>query len=247
MPTPFPGFPKQMPSFFRQLKKNNDRTWFAAHKEIYDEHVRAPMVELVTVINDDLRKFAPFNCAKDPARTIYRIYRDTRFSNDKTPYKDHIGATFARSGFPKHGGAGLYFGVSDRAVEIAGGVYMPGPPELKALRDAIAGDSARFLKLVRDPKVRKSMGDLAGDKLTRPPKGYEAHADSPVAEYLKHKQWYWYVELPASVALTPKLRNEVVSHFRLVADAMDWMNRVLLAARKDEDGDDRPVRPEPMF
>jgi hypothetical protein len=143
----FPGFSSKMPAFFRGLKKNNAREWFTPRKELFETAVRAPMIELVGQINEDLKKFALDNSVADPKRAIYRLYRDTRFSKDKTPYKTHIGATFPRRGLPKHGGAGYYFGVSHESVEVAGGMYMPGTEELIAVRRAIAADSKRFLKL----------------------------------------------------------------------------------------------------
>src|SRR4051812_46300938 len=134
----FPGFPKQMPTFFRQLAKNNERDWFAEHKEVFDEKVRGPMLELVALINSDLRAFAVDHCVEVPAKALYRIYRDTRFSKDKTPYKDHIGATYHRCQLPRNGAAGYYFGVSDKSLEVAGGVYLSDPADFAALRAAIA-------------------------------------------------------------------------------------------------------------
>src|SRR4051794_13224879 len=94
MATMFPGFSKKMPAFFRQLAKNNTREWFAPRKAWYETEVRGPMIELVSLVNQDLKRFALDNAVADPKRAIYRLYRDTRFSKDKTPYKTHIGATF---------------------------------------------------------------------------------------------------------------------------------------------------------
>lgn len=246
-PTPFPGFPKEMPAFFRQLEKNNDRDWFTAHKSTFDDHVRGPMIDLVTRLNSDIRSFAVDHCLADPAKALYRIYRDTRFSKDKTPYKDHIGATFHRSGLPRNGAAGYYFGVNHKYVHIAGGVYLSDPGDFAALRRAIAADHRAFVKLATDKKLIKSMGSITGEKLRRLPKEFETYADSPAAEYLKHKQLYWFVELPPSLALTPALHKEILTRFRLMAPALAWVNNVLLAARAAEADEDRPVRPEPMF
>jgi uncharacterized protein (TIGR02453 family) len=248
MPNTFPGFSRKMPTFFRGLEKNNTREWFTPRKEHFEEHVRRPMIELVTLVNDDLKRFAIDHVAASPARTIYRIYRDTRFSKDKTPYKTHVGATFARRGLPKHGGAGFYFGVSHKHVEVAGGIYMPEPEQLAAVRRAIIEDYAAFRKLTGDKRLTKVMGALQGDRLARLPKGYEDHAD--LSDWLRLKQLYWYVLLPAELALTPRLRKEVVSRFELMADAMDWMNRAVFRAVTAGGGDEdeaRPKRPEPMW
>ncbi len=81
-----------MPAFFRGLERNNCRDWFTPRKQLFETHIRAPMVELVTLLNQRLRDFAADHVADEPAKLLYRIYRDTRFSRDKTPYKTHLGA-----------------------------------------------------------------------------------------------------------------------------------------------------------
>src|SRR5882724_1818851 len=107
MPATFPGFSPKAISFFRQLAHNNRREWFQPRKDLFDNEVRAPMLELIEQINDDLRSFAA-DYVTEPKKAIYRFYRDTRFSKDKSPYKTHIAATFARRGLPKNAGAGFY-------------------------------------------------------------------------------------------------------------------------------------------
>ena len=242
----FRGFSDKMLSFFRGLDRNNTREWFTPRKEIFETHVRAPMIEAAAAVNEAIKTFALDNAATDPAKCLYRIYRDTRFSKDKTPYKTHVGAIYPRKGLPKHGGASFYFGVSHKGVQIAGGVYEPGPEELAALRQAIAKDQSRFLKLIRDPKVAKAMEPLKGASLSRVPKGYERHADSPMADYLKRKAIYWYIELPPKLAQSPRLIKEVVTRFKLMSPAMQWMNDAILAARADEETS-KPRRPDPMW
>jgi uncharacterized protein (DUF2461 family) len=148
---------------------------------------------------------------------------------------------------PRHAGAGFYFEVSHKYVGIAGGVYMPGPEELKAIRDAIAKDAKGFLTIVEHRQRRKMFGTLQGEKLTRLPKPLQEHAASPVAEYLKHKQFYWWVELPAQTALGPSLPTVLLRHFEVMADGLTWFNRVLLAARREEEDDPSALRPKPMW
>jgi uncharacterized protein (TIGR02453 family) len=247
MPARFPGFSRQMPTFFRSLEKNNRRDWFAPRKELFETQIRAPMIELVTLLNHELRAFAVDHVAEEPARLIYRIYRDTRFSRDKTPYKTHLGATFSHRTLPRHGGAGYYFEVSHRCVGIAGGVYMPGPDELRVIRSAIAADPKGFLSIVNDPRLRKLLGPLQGEHLTRLPKPFQTHADSPAVEYLKYKQFYWYVERPAAMALTSRLSGELLRHFRALAPALEWFNNALLAERRRQEDSSRPSRPAPMW
>jgi uncharacterized protein (TIGR02453 family) len=236
-----------MVSFFRGLERNNTREWFTPRKEVFETHVRAPMVEIVAAVNDAVKRFALDNAVADPAKAMYRIYRDTRFSKDKTPYKTHIGAIFPRKGLAKHGGAGFYFGISHKGVGVAGGVYGPESEELAALRQAIVEDSARFLKVIQDSRVNKVMGKVQGHRLARVPKGFEEHRESNVADYLKMKQLYWYVELPISVALSSALVREVTRCFELMTPAMEWMNAAILAQRAGEEEQEVVARPAPMW
>src|SRR6202050_55738 len=133
----FPGFPEEGMRFFRSLARNNRREWFQPRKPVYDERVKAPMAELVGALSAEMMRFAPDHAA-DPAKAIYRIYRDTRFSKDKTPYKTHIAAIFPRRGLEKHASASFYFSVSPKEIEVAAGVYMPGPDELLAIRNHLS-------------------------------------------------------------------------------------------------------------
>jgi len=242
----FSGFTKQMPAFFRALEKNNDRAWFGERKALFEQEVRGPMVALVTMLNERMRKLSADHIADEPERLIYRIYRDTRFSKDKTPYKTHIGATFPRAGLSKHGGGGFYLGVSHEHVEVAGGLYMPPPEELAAVRGAIARDAKGLLKLIKAIERSRKVGKLTGARLKRPPKGFET-ATAEAGELLKYKQLYFYQTLPAAVALSPRIRREIVSRFELLAEFVEWINRAILAARADGAEDERPVRPAPMW
>jgi uncharacterized protein (TIGR02453 family) len=240
----FPGFSKKMPAFFRGLEKNNEREWFNARKPIFEQEIKTPMAQLAAGLNERMKKISADHVSDEPARLMYRIYRDTRFSKDKTPYKTHVGATFPHRTLSRHGGAGFYFEVSHKYVGIAGGVYMPGPEELAALRKAIAENPKTFLAAVEDRKIKKMFGALLGEKLARTPKGWENQSASPVAEYLKHKQFYWWVELPAELALTSRLEEQLAKHFEALSAPLAWMNRAIIAARPDPE---KPTRPEPMW
>lgn len=230
----------------RQLARNNDRQWFQPRKEIYQTHVYEPMRLLVELINRDLRKFAADHVT-EPKKSIYRIYRDTRFSKDKTPYKTHIAAIFPRKGMAKHAGAGFYFQFSPEGLEIAGGVYMPGPEEMLAVRQAIGKQPGQWRKLVEDKRLVATVGPLFGEKLARVPKGFDA--DHPAADYLKMKQWYFDVTLKAEEALQPSIHPLIIWYFKGMAPVMNWMNNAILQTRMDEDDEtsEIPKRPEPMF
>ncbi len=227
----FPGFPKEAMTFFRDLKKNNTREWFETRKEFYETKVKAPMVELVEALNIELAKIAPDHAA-DPKKAIYRIYRDTRFSKDKTPYKTHIAANFSHRLLDKHAAAGFYFAVSHESVDFGGGIYMPGPEQILQIRNLLAERHAEFTRLTGSKSYRALLGELQGDQLARTPKGFAP--DHPAEALLRRKQWYWYVQMDAAIALTPKLLPELKKRFAALVPALAFLNAPLLEQRKKE-------------
>src|SRR5207237_7708695 len=120
MPTPFSGFSPSALDFLRKLKRNNRRSWFQPRKEIFESEIRRPMIELVTAVNVELMRFAP-RYVTPPNKAIMRIYRDTRFSANKAPYKTHVSAIFPRAGADRMSGAGCYFHFTPGTLLILAG------------------------------------------------------------------------------------------------------------------------------
>src|SRR5438876_3049578 len=137
MSSPFRGFPPEALQFFRGLSRNNRREWFLPRKALFEEKVKEPMRQLVDALNIALQDFAP-EYETDPDKAIFRIYRDIRFSQDKKPYKEQIAATFHRQGSMGHGQGGYYVAISHKSVAVGGGMYIPEPPQLLAIRQRIA-------------------------------------------------------------------------------------------------------------
>jgi uncharacterized protein (TIGR02453 family) len=225
MKSAFPGFSREGLTFLRDLKKNNDREWFTPRKAIYEEQLRLPMIELVRAIHREMLDFAP-QYVGEPAKCIFRIYRDTRFAKDKTPYKTHVAAWFRRNGIEKNRGAGYYFSISPEEVEIAGGIYHPEPDVLLSVRQHIALHHAAFQATYGSAKFRKLLGDLQGESAARAPKGFNpAH---PAIDVLKRKMYCFFINLDPAVATTPKLFGEVVKRFEIMAPFVEFLNRPLL-------------------
>lgn len=226
----FAGFPPEMPTFFDGLRRNNNRDWFQERKDVFEQKVKVPMTALVDALNAELAKSAPAYVT-EPKGAIFRIYRDTRFSKDKTPYKDHIGASFAPSTLGgKNSCSGLYAGVCDEKIEVAGGVYMPEAKQLLAIRTMLAEEYAEFARLAGAKVLRSLMGEVRGAQLTRVPKGFPP--DHPAESLLRRKQWYFHAELEPGLALTPKLVPEVTKRFLAIVPVLDFLNRPLIAAAK---------------
>jgi uncharacterized protein (TIGR02453 family) len=222
--TGFPGFPGEAMQFFRGLARNNNRDWFLPRKPLFEDKVKRPMFELVDAVNGALKRFAP-EYVTDPAKAVYRFYRDTRFSKDKSPYKDHIAASFRPRGLCEGSGAGFYFSVSHKQVGIGGGIYMPMPETLLAVRGHMAEKHDEFRKLLRARPVQKLFGEMQGEQLTRVPKGFAA--EHPAADLLRYKQFLLYIELPSDPATTPQLYDEIVQRFRAMTPFLAFLNAPL--------------------
>jgi uncharacterized protein (TIGR02453 family) len=220
----FPGFPPDAVKFYVGLSRHNTREWFQPRKAVYDEKVKAPMVELVTALNGAMMDFAP-DYVTDALKAIYRVYRDTRFSPDKTPYKTQIAASFARRGTQKHGAAGYYFAISHKGVDVGGGIYMPAPETLLAVRTHLARRHAEFRKLAASSAIQRLFGAMQGEQLSRVPKGFRA--DHPAADLLRFKQFLWFTTLDAAIVTTPKLFTELEKRFRALTPFLEFLNAPL--------------------
>jgi len=229
MRTPFPGFPPEALQFFRGLARNNNRDWFQPRKALFEQKVKEPMRQLVEALNAGLRDFAP-EYITDPDKAIYRIYRDVRFSKDKKPYKDQIAASFHRRGTTAHGEAGYYFAVSHKEVAIGGGVYMPQPAQLLAIRNHIAEHHEDLRRMLAVRPVRRLLGELQGDQLSRTPKGFPC--DHPAADLLRFKYYILYVQLPPEIATSANLYKEILERFRVMVPFMRFLTAPLGNARQ---------------
>ena len=221
----FPGFPAEGLSFLRNLKKNNNRDWFNARKAVFEDKVRKPMIELVRAVHARMLHFAP-EYVGDPAKSVFRIYRDTRFSKDKTPYKTYVAASLWRNGFGKDRGAGFYFYVSPAEAGVAGGLYDPDPDQLLAVRRKIAADADSFRKLFDNRRVSRLLGPLSGAALTRPPKGFDP--DHPAIDLLKQKSFVLHAKFDPAIAATPKLLREIAVRIEAMAPFVEYLNGPLI-------------------
>ncbi len=219
-----PRFRPAALTFLRGLKRHNDREWFRARHDVYEAEVKAPMLALIERLARDLSSFAP-DLVASPKASLYRIYRDTRFTEDKSPFKTHIAAIFPARGLAKHEGAGLYLEVSTAHVLAAGGVYAPQPAQLHRLREYLAANVARFRAIVESPAFRRAFGAIEGERLRRVPRGFAA--DHPAAEYLRLKQFLAGREYPATLATSPRFYTTVVGVFRQLAPFVRFLNEPL--------------------
>lgn len=221
-----PYFRPEALTFLRNLARNNDREWFQPRKSVFDAELKEPMIAIVRKITDAMLDFAPSH-VRPAEKSLFRIYRDTRFSNDKRPYKTHIAAWWSHTGLEKTSGAGYYFHVSAKEFVIAAGAYMPEKDQLAAIRHWLLDNHEEFRKLIQKPAVRKTFTEFDGNALTRPPKGFPP--DHPAIDLIKNRQWGLSVTLPAQDALDKNIAATVIRHFRLAAPLVDALNTPIAA------------------
>lgn len=213
-------------SFLRSLKRNNKREWFHAHRDRFEADCRAPMVEVVERLALDLPAFAP-ELLVGTKESLFRQFRDTRFSGDKTPMKTNIAATFPHRGLGRMNGASFYFEVGPDYVWIGGGVYRPDTSQLHLLREHIAANYRRLDTIVNAPAFKK-LGGLRGDTLTRVPRGFDKNHKA--ARYLMHKQFMAFREEPGPFATSKDFYKSLLATFKTLSPMVKFLNEPLIAA-----------------
>lgn len=179
---------KQTFQFLTDLRENNDRDWFQANKLRYDA-AKEEFERFISALLSEIERFDPTIAHHRAKDCIFRIYRDVRFSSDKSPYKTHFGAhiTSAAKRSEIHSRAGYYIHIEPGASMLAGGAYLPQGPWLKAIRQEIAYESAEFKKILNSKSFRQYFGEMEGEKLKTAPRDYPA--DHPEIELLRHKSF----------------------------------------------------------
>jgi uncharacterized protein (TIGR02453 family) len=219
-----PRFSNDTLKFLRALTRNNNREWFRARRADYDRHVREPMIAVIEQLARDFQRVAP-RLVASPKTSLYRIYRDTRFSADKTPLKTHAAAVFPWRGLPRHEGAGLYFEVAPRWVWAGGGMYAPPPPQLVRVREHIAATWPAIKRITRTKQFVTVVHELSGERLTRVPRGFTN--DHPAAEYLKYRQFIAGREFPAAFATDPDFYPTLLGTFTAMLPLIQFLNAPL--------------------
>ena len=215
----FAGFRPAAFAFFSELQDNNDPAWFKPRKALYEAELLAPFRELIAAVGEKLAQ-AGLPLVGDPRRGIFRIYRDVRFSPDKRLYKTHAGAVLTRSGGRRDPGV-LYIHVAPGESMAAAGFWHPEPALLARLRRAILVDPEGFLAIT---------GGLAAagcplssdDKLSRPPRGFEAAKGTPVAEYVGWKSFTAHRMLSDAEMQSPALVDRIADFARTVLPLLEW-------------------------
>ena len=223
-------FTRKTLSFLRSLKRNNRREWFHQRRDQYEQHCKTPMLAVIERFANDLPSFAP-DLVADPKVSMFRQFRDTRFSGDKTPLKTHIGATFPNRTLGRLNGAGLYFEIAPTWVWIGGGLWAPDTSQLQLVREHVATHHRRLNAIVSSPGFKK-IGGLQGDRMTRVPRGFPR--DHPAATYLTYRQFLGYREEPAALATSPTFYKQLLGTMKTIVPLVTFLNEPLVEASRPE-------------
>lgn len=211
-------------TFLKELKQNNDRDWFAKNKDWY-ERAKADFELLTAQMIQSLASFEPEMLNLNPKKCVFRIYRDTRFSADKTPYKTNFGAVFRSRTAEK--ASGYYMHVSPEECFISCGHYMLLPEQLKKVRRGIYDDFEMFQEIINEKNFKKEFGDLYRDEdmLQRVPNGYDK--EHPAAEYMKMKHFYILKEISKELMLSEDFIPYATKMYKLMQPMDEFLNDLL--------------------
>lgn len=209
--------------FLKDLQRNNERAWFTANKARYEEHLKAPALRLIEDVAPALRKISARFVATP--RSLYRIHRDTRFAKDKSPYKTYAGIHFRHERAKDAHAPGFYFHVEPGNVFAGVGIWHPDAPTLRRIREDIVERPDAWKRASR-AKGFTAAFELAGDRLARPPKGFDP--EHPLLEDLKRKDYIGLATLDERFALGSKLPKDLAELFtagkplmRFLCEALD--------------------------
>ena len=211
-------------AFLSRLKQNNDRDWFLAHKPEYLEAKE----EFESAVGEIIQRVAAFDKTVqglDPRKCAFRIFRDARFSKDKSPYKTNFGAHISAKANKFQERAGYYLHVEPGNCFLGGGAYMPSSPWLKAIRAAIAEDGKFFRGLITAPAFKKHFGAMEGETLKTAPQGYPA--DHPHIDLLRHKGFLAMRKLKDAEVKAAGFAKEAAASFKVMQPFERFLNDVL--------------------
>jgi uncharacterized protein (TIGR02453 family) len=232
-PTSFTGFRPEAIQFLADLAENNDRAWFQPRKGEYERLLKEPLESLIAALGERFEaRGIPLRA--DPARSPFRIYRDVRFSKDKSPYKTNLGASFPWVGDGPADGVGRshdgnvhssggYFHLSPGEIYVGGGIWHPEKPWIDAFRQRVVDEPGEIRGLVEAPAFKKTFGSLGGEdhSLKRVPSGFPP--DHPEAELLKLKDVIFGRRLSDADATSPRLPELIANTFEVAMPVMRYL------------------------
>ena len=207
--------------FLKQLKKNNNRDWFAVHKEKYLQEL-SQVEAFADVLLIEMNKHDTLETPSGK-KSLHRIYRDTRFSKDKTPYKTSWSGSFTRATKKRRGG--YYFHIEPGNTIIAGGFWNPEPKDLKRIRDEFSHDASVLRKILKNKSFINAFGELKGEQVKTSPKGFSV--DNSAIDLIRYKQFLLVRNFTDKEVLSDTFLKQANETFKLMRPFFDYMTEVL--------------------
>lgn len=209
--------PKEVIRFLKELKANNNRDWFAEHKKRFKD-VEASAKGFYSALNDRLNDHDEIEKLK-----MFRIYRDVRFSKDKSPYQPHFAGSFSRAGAHRRGG--YYLRVRPGESFIAVGFWQPNPKDLMRIRKEFENDATEFRKIIEDRNFKKIWGQLEGEEVKTAPKGFDKN--HPNIDLIRKKAFVFVRNFTDKEVLAPDFIETVDNSYKAIRSYFDYMSDVL--------------------
>ena len=207
--------------FLIDLKNNNDRDWFASNKKRYEQELQN-MIAFADLLLGKMKEHDNIE-TETGKKSLHRIYRDTRFSKDKTPYKTNLSGSFKRATKLLRGG--YYFHIEPGNVFVGGGFWGPEPADLKRVRVDIAADDTEMRAIINSPSFKKYFGELKGEQLKTAPKGFDK--EHPAVDLLRYKQFLLGHHFTDVEAMQPDFADKVNEVFKAMRPFFNYMSEVL--------------------
>ena len=208
--------------FLKDLKNNNNREWFTDNKKRYEE-AKGEFEEFIGALIKHIAKFDPPIIELNPKKTVFRIYRDVRFSANKDPYKINMGAHLSNSPSKIHDRAGYYIQIQPGNSFLAGGAYLPPNPWIGNIRQEIDYNTKEFKKIINSASFKKYFGEMEGEQLKTAPKGYPK--DHPEIELLRYKSFLASNKCDDKLVTSSDFLNHSASVFKAMKPFDDFLNR----------------------
>lgn len=215
---PFLGFSKESLEFFAKLKisKFNNKTWFDKNRNIYEDYIKLPMRSLLDTITPELKKYDSRIVVS--YKSIFRINRDIRFKKDKTPYKNHYGASLTYDRIKTPEVPQFYFHLSSDEFLFAAGQYSTDNAIIKNIRNRIYKESDEFLSIVQDKIFKKYFGKVIGEKLANIPSEYRDKEIDGISEFLKMKQFYVFRTYKPEISFSGELADIIIENIKITGE-----------------------------
>ena len=223
----FTGFKAEFFQFFSDIKENNNRQWFAANKQRYDHEVILPILDFIEAIAEPLEKISPNFLAipKKHGGSMFRIYRDVRWAKDKRPYKESAAIQFRHMNGRDAHAPGFYVHLEPGNIRYGGGIWTPPSAQIKMIRQSIATDRQGWARVRKNKKLNAMFEELRGDRLKRPPRGFDA--THPHIEDMKLKSFFLMHTGTARQAGRRAFVDDVADGFKAASPLMRFLCRAV--------------------